>query len=256
MSSLPPLFTYSYRPLRLFVTLRSIALLMFFISFLASPLYFINHDTSDSGIILLTGFEPFGKNPVNSSWEAVRQLNGVSIGSKRIVAVRLPVVWGQAGVQLRAAIDRYNPDLVINVGQGGDHIELISSAHNIVWSITDNVGAKPVSPMITADGPAVFDTSLDYGAMIKTLAQAHIAASASDSAGAYLCNFVSYSSYEYLAQVDPDTATLFVHVPPIASLESPQDKRILNQLVAALKIIIESANKQIMFVTYSSSQVD
>jgi len=107
-----------------------------------------------------------------------------------------------------------------------------------------------------SDGPAVFDTSLDYGAMIKTLAQAHIAASASDSAGAYLCNFVSYSSYEYLAQVDPDTATLFVHVPPIASLESPQDKRILNQLVAALKIIIESANKQIMFVTYSSSQVD
>lgn len=30
-------------------------------------------------IVLLTGFEPFDQDPVNPSWEAVRQLEGVQL---------------------------------------------------------------------------------------------------------------------------------------------------------------------------------
>ena len=45
--------------------------------------------------LLITGFEPFGGDAVNPSWEAVRALSG-KIGSHQIYKLQLPVVFGQA----------------------------------------------------------------------------------------------------------------------------------------------------------------
>ena len=42
--------------------------------------------------ILLTGFEPFENEPVNPSWEAVRQLDGLNLGDAYIITRQLPCV--------------------------------------------------------------------------------------------------------------------------------------------------------------------
>lgn len=233
---------------RIRVIQRGIVLLIIFFGFLYSPMTLNTSGEVRSEVILVTGFEPFGKSPINSSWEAVRQLNGLWVGKARVIAVELPVAWEQAGVQLRAAIDQYDPDLVVNVGQAGKSIELISSAHNVAGNITDNLGARPKNPLISMDGPSVYETILNLSEISRALEQANIPAVISASAGTYLCNFVSYHSYQYLAQIDPDTATLFVHVPSISSLDTVKDRQTLSQLVDALKIILNTASDQIAFI--------
>jgi len=235
-------FPHTHSPSKIGIALRNSALLLIFLAFSNNPAQFRNDDTNDKGVILLTGFTPFGSNTINSSWEAVKQLDGLWIGNNRIVTVQLPVVWDQAGGQLRAAIDQFQPDLVINVGQGGNKLELVSRAHNVAGNIVDNIGARPRSPLIAADGPATYNSAVNITPIIAALQQANIPTVVSGSAGTYLCNFVSYSSYQYLAKVDSDTMSLFIHVPPIFSLETAKDRQTLAQLVTALKIILNYAN--------------
>ncbi|MGV3388732.1 pyroglutamyl-peptidase I, partial [Streptococcus agalactiae] len=43
--------------------------------------------------VLLTGFDPFGGETVNPSWEAVKRLNGAAEGSASIVSEQVPTVF-------------------------------------------------------------------------------------------------------------------------------------------------------------------
>ena len=55
-------------------------------------------------ILLITGFEPFGGETVNPSWEAVKLLP-YSIGTHRIIRLQVPVVFGQAADTVIAAAE-------------------------------------------------------------------------------------------------------------------------------------------------------
>ncbi len=189
-------------------------------------------------IILLTGFEPFGRNKVNSSWEAVRQLDGTDIGDDHIVAVLLPVTWRQAGKMMRDAIDRYRPIAVINVGQGNWRgVELVTGAFNTVGHIPDNEGFRPTETYISEHGAFSFTTTVRIDDILKLLTDAKIEARTGKTSGNYLCNFVNYHSYEHLARVAPQTLTVFIHVPGIATTTTDDDQKKIKQLVEALQII-------------------
>ena len=69
--------------------------------------------------VLVTGFEPFGGETVNPSWEVVSQLEGSIIDHCRVVTRQLPCVFGESLSVLNAAIDELNPAVVIAVGQAG-----------------------------------------------------------------------------------------------------------------------------------------
>lgn len=43
--------------------------------------------------VLITGFEPFGGERLNPSWEVVKQLNDLELVGTRIVARQLPCVF-------------------------------------------------------------------------------------------------------------------------------------------------------------------
>jgi pyroglutamyl-peptidase len=58
--------------------------------------------------VLVTGFEPFGGETLNPSWEVVKQLEGVTIENCRVVTRQLPCVFGESLTVLNAA---YTPDL-------------------------------------------------------------------------------------------------------------------------------------------------
>lgn len=206
-----------------------------------------SHPTPAPPTILLTAFEPFGERAVNSSWEAVRALQGMQLeDGRRVVTLQLPVVWQTAAGLLRQAIDRHRPQLVINVGQCREGpIRLEQHAHNANGDTPDNDGAAAPAPHIIAGGPDRFTTSLELQTMHRLLESAGIPATLSASAGDYLCNFVSYHSYLYLSQVSPHTPTLFVHVPPIDSTDEPEQ---LASISRALQIIVAEAVRQTVAV--------
>lgn len=196
-------------------------------------------------IILVTGFEPFGGLSINSSWEAVSQLDGLVLeDGRQIVSLQLPVVWETADDLLFNAIIEYQPVLVINVGQGGSTLELEQYAHNRNGSFTDNLGMVPPASFISESGPDVYTTQIDINSVLDRLDELELTISvgSSESAGSYLCNFISYNSYDYLATYYPNTPTLFVHVPPVTDLTLQSEK--LADIVAALEVIIIEASTQ------------
>lgn len=136
--------------------------------------------------VLLTGFEPFAGDTVNPSWGAVSPLHGRRIAGHRVVARRLPVVFGASLKTLRAAICETQPRVVLCVGQAGGRaaISIERIAINVDDArIPDNAGACPVDAAIVADGPAAYFSTLPIKSMLAALREADIPAEVSQTAG-------------------------------------------------------------------------
>jgi len=165
--------------------------------------------------ILLAGFEPFGGESVNPSWELAQALAREEIAGHRIFAVQLPCVFGVAIAVLRDAIARHDPALVLAIGQAGDRSQLSFErvAINIDDArIPDNAGAQPVDAPIIAGGAPAYFSRLPIKAMLATLQQADIPAEISHSAGTYVCNHVFYGLMHAIAD-RPDIRGGFLHIP-------------------------------------------
>ena len=105
--------------------------------------------------ILLTGFEPFGGEEVNPSWEAVEQLRAPA--GTELVKLRLPVVFREAGERLVAALAAEKPDLVLCIGQaaGRDAITPERLGVNLMdAAIPDNAGFQPREEPVIPGAPA------------------------------------------------------------------------------------------------------
>jgi pyroglutamyl-peptidase len=178
--------------------------------------------------LLLTGFEPFGRYRVNTSWEAIRHLDGARAGAWVVRVRRLPVSYRRAGPALERAIQETRPRRMIALGLRGDRwITLERIALNVDHaSIADNDGAKPFDRRIAA-GPMVQESSLPLGRMLAALRRAGLPARLSFHAGTYLCNHVFY----LLRRRGMDGG--FVHVPPPGKMSVPRLRKAAAILVRA-----------------------
>jgi pyroglutamyl-peptidase len=168
-----------------------------------------------AAIVLLTGFEPFGGEDINPSWELARALDGEEIAGHRVVAVRLPCAFGIALDVLRDAIARHDPVLVLAIGQAGGRgqMSLERVAINLDDArIPDNAGAQPVDAPIVAEGVPAYFSRLPIKAMLSALLEAGIPAEISQTAGTYVCNHVFYGLMHALAE-RPGVRGGFVHIP-------------------------------------------
>lgn len=126
--------------------------------------------------VLITGFEPFGGEAVNPSWEVVKQLDGAMVAGERVVARQLPCVFGEALTALYAALDEHQPVLTIAVGQAGGRVDITVErvAINVDDArIADNKGQQPVDVPVVADGPAARFSSLPVKAIVAALRERH-----------------------------------------------------------------------------------
>ena len=164
--------------------------------------------------VLLTGFEPFGGEDVNPSWEAVRVLQGRRIGGHRIETRCLPVVFGASLDALRRALAETRPALVVCVGQAGGRRQL--SLERVAINVDDarrpdNAGHRPVDAPIVAGGPAAYFSTLPIKRLVAQLRRAGIAAEISQTAGTYVCNHVFYGLMHALRRRGVRGG--FVHIP-------------------------------------------
>ena len=198
--------------------------------------------------VLLTGFEPFGGETVNPSWDAVRVLQGARIGGHRIETRCLPVAFGDALKRLGKIITETRPALVICVGQAGGRaqISLERVAINVDDArIPDNAGQCPVDAPVIVDGPAGHFSTLPIKRLLVELHRAGIPAEISHSAGTFVCNHVFYGLMHRL-QNRRSVRGGFVHVPysPNQAAQHPGAPSLPTETVtAALRIIVRTALK-------------
>lgn len=177
--------------------------------------------------ILFTGFEPFGGELVNPSWEAVSRLPERANGHD-IHTLRLPVIFGRCGEKLTAEAARLHPDVVIACGVAGNRSEVTPELVAVNWrmaTLADNAGVRYDGQRIAPEGPDAWMTSLPAVPMVDAMRQAGLPARLSLSAGAYVCNDLYYALMA--GQEKLGYRGLFIHVPPLAVLSAEETARAL-----------------------------
>jgi len=199
--------------------------------------------------VLITGFEPFGGETVNPSWEVVKLLDGMIIDDCRVVARQLPCVFGESLEVLNAAIDALQPSVVLAIGQAGGRVDVTVErvAINVDDArIPDNRGQQPVDVAIVPGGPAAWFSTLPIKAMVEALREAGIPASVSQTAGTFVCNHVMYGVLHKLAD-RPEVKGGFIHIPylPEQAVAHPGAPSMATQtLKQALEIAVAVALRQ------------
>ena len=108
--------------------------------------------------ILLTAFDPFGGEPVNPAWEAVRLLRAPA--GTEVKKLLLPTVFGLSGDLLCAALAAERPDLVLCVGQAAGRPAITPERIGVNLmdaSIPDNAGFRPKEEPVIPGAPAKAD---------------------------------------------------------------------------------------------------
>ncbi|HEY8302165.1 MAG TPA: pyroglutamyl-peptidase I [Jatrophihabitans sp.] len=197
--------------------------------------------------VLMTAFEPFGGEQVNPSQLAVQRLVDAGPDGVELRSALLPVVYYEARDALRAAIEQYEPDLVICTGQAGGRYgvtpEKVAVNRNDT-TMPDNAGQAPLDEPIVTDGPAAYFTGLPVAEIVAALRAAAIPSEVSWTAGAYVCNHVFYSLMHLLATERPGLRGGFIHVPyaheQVLERAEAQPSLALESIADALRIAVST----------------
>ena len=189
--------------------------------------------------LLITGFDPFGGETVNPSWEAVRLLPE-EIGAFSLTKLQIPTVFGLSAETVLAAAEKLQPDVILCIGQAGGRSGVTPEVVGINLRearLPDNAGNQPADVSVVENGPAAYFATVPVRAMVKAVNDAGISAALSYSAGTFVCNDVLYSLLHHYH----GTATKvgFVHVPflPEQAKENVPTMA-LEQIAAALTAAI------------------
>jgi pyroglutamyl-peptidase len=171
---------------------------------------------STARTILVTGFEPFGGETVNASWEAAQKLEGWRHGVTVAVARLLPCAYDASVKKLISAIETLRPEAILMAGQAGRRgvVCVERFAHNLDDATApDNDGVLRRGLRISRAAP----DWLEAGASVRTIASAisevGISARVSRNAGAFVCNHLYFGALQYLSDKRSAIPAVFVHLP-------------------------------------------
>ena len=198
--------------------------------------------------LLLTGFEPFLKFPVNPTMKIAEELHGMEIGSYQIHSEVLPVDFNKSGDALLEHIRKIQPDAVISLGLAGGRSKITPEriAINVNDGPADNTGHIPVDEPIDGNGADGYLTTLPIREMVNALKDAGLPAEVSNTAGTYLCNNVMYKALHFANQERPEMKSGFIHIPASHELAiqhggipSWSHEDLKNGIVACIEVLDE-----------------
>lgn len=199
--------------------------------------------------VLVTGFEPFGGEKINPSWEAAKQLDGKQIGEIEVKALEMPVGWEKIKEAIISAIEEYQPDAVICVGQAGGRAQIaiervaVNRANG-----KDNYDVTRSEDMIVEDGPDAYLSTLPIVEMKNAMCEEGIPAYISNTAGLYLCNCIFYTVRHHIESQGLNIKAGFIHIPyipeQVAGKKSPNTPSMaLDMIVKGLEVAIDQLNQ-------------
>lgn len=165
--------------------------------------------------ILVTGFDPFGGEKVNPAMEAVKLLPSEIHGSE-VRWAEIPTVFHKSSEVLEAEIERYQPDVVLCIGQAGGRASLTPERVAINQDdarIPDNEGNQPIDTPIRTDGAAAYFSQLPIKAMVQAIKEEGLPATISNTAGTFVCNHLMYQALYLGDKKFPNMRAGFMHIP-------------------------------------------
>ncbi len=172
--------------------------------------------TVRGGVVLLTGFEPYGGGGANPSAEVVTRLDGREIDGARVVGRTMPVHLRDLSARIEDLMAELDPVAVVSLGlwPGEPMIRLERVALNVAdFAIPDNEGALLQDAPIEANAATARLATLPLRAMERALLAAGIPAQVSNTAGTFLCNATMYAFLSAIEAKGRDLPCGFVHLP-------------------------------------------
>ncbi len=170
--------------------------------------------------LLLTGFEPFGGESVNPSWEVARAVAAEPPAGLELTALELPVRGGIASERLAPAFARGADggkfDAWLGLGQAGGRPQLSVERVGINLLVErDGVTAALEERALVGGGPAAYFSRLPVRELAEHMTARGAPTVVSNSAGTYVCNEVTYVMQHHLASADGgrDVPGGFIHLP-------------------------------------------
>ncbi|EDP60606.1 pyroglutamyl-peptidase I [Vibrio sp. AND4] len=193
--------------------------------------------------VLIAGFEPFGGESINPALEAVKRLDGRKLDGGEVVICQVPVVRYESIDKVVRAIERYQPDIVITVGQGAGRAAITPErvAINVDdFRIPDNAGNQPIDEPVIPDAPDAYFTTLPIKAITRALQKVSIPCHVSNTAGTFVCNHLFYGIGHYLRYRTIRHG--FVHIPllPEQNVLGIQPTMSLDVIVEGLAILAQA----------------
>ena len=172
--------------------------------------------SSATRTILVTGFEPFGGEAVNASWEAARKLDGWRLGEFAAVARLLPCAYDASVKELIRAIETLKPEAILMTGQAAQRAVVCVErfARNLDDAAApDNLGHLRKAVAISEGAPERLEAAAPVKAIAGAIREAGIPARVSRSAGGFVCNHLYFGALRYLRDKGRATPAVFVHLP-------------------------------------------
>ena len=198
--------------------------------------------------ILVTGFDPFGGEPINPAIESVKKLPDNIAGAK-IIKLEIPTVRKKSLEKIEKAINEHNPEVILSIGQAGGRFDISIERVGINlddFRIPDNEGNQIIDEPIFPDGENSYFVKLPVKAMIQNVQKNNIPASVSYTAGTFVCNHVLYGVLYLIEKKYKGKKSGFIHIPFLP--QQVVDKRNtpsmeLNTIVKGLTAAIEAIVK-------------
>lgn len=199
--------------------------------------------------ILVTGFDPFGGEPINPAIESVKRLPD-NIAGAEIIKLEIPTVRKKSLEKIEEAINKHNPDVILSIGQAGGRFDISIERVGINlddFRIPDNEGNQTIDEPIFPDGENAYFVKLPVKAMVQNVQKNNIPASVSYTAGTFVCNHVLYGVLYLIEKKYNGKKSGFIHIPFLP--EQVVDKRntpsmelstIVKGLTAAIEAIVKN----------------
>ncbi|MDG2020528.1 MAG: hypothetical protein P8J59_01110 [Phycisphaerales bacterium] len=197
--------------------------------------------------ILLTGFEPFGGSPLNPSASVVEALASDTPADIELATMVLPVIGVEAGDRVVGRVESDSPDAVVMLGEatGRPGVSIEQIAINLRdYRMSDNAGNCTTDEPVVEGGPDAYFASLPVRRLVESIRDIGVPASRSLTAGAFLCNEISYRVLHANAISNRRIPAGFVHLPRLPEqcldADAPHASMALDRQIAAVRAIVQT----------------
>lgn len=187
--------------------------------------------------ILMTGFEPFGGQKINPSWQAVQGVTAPE--GVELIRRELPVRWYDTSAAVQSLLKEIQPDAILLTGQAGgaDRIRIERVGLNLRDAgAADNAGVIVRDTPVFEGAPTAYFSTFAYKEILQALTGAGLPAAFSFSAGAYLCNEALYTALHLM----PEARCGFIHLPFLPEQTEKHFSLPIAKQIEALQLVLNA----------------